>query len=77
MVVLKPLAARETTFSQRLAIASGASRQGVCVCVNTFHKSQVCISQKVNDVIMPNLWHIISNWRRRYWLIFISVLVYL
>ena len=34
------------------------------------------ISQKANSVIIRNLRHIIFMWRRRYWQIFISALVY-
>ena len=42
----------------------------------TFHISYVRIFQKVNDVFMWNLQHIFI-WRRRYWQIFTSALVYL
>ena len=47
------------------------------LCKQTFHISHVHISQKVKDVLMWNLKHIIFIWSRRYWLIFKSALVYL
>ena len=47
------------------------------VCKQTFHISQVRISRKVKVVLMWNLQHIILIWRRRYWQIFKSALVYL
>ena len=43
----------------------------------TFHISHVHISQKVKGVLIWNLQHIIFIWRRRYWQIFRSALVYL
>ena len=45
------------------------------VCKQNFHISHVRISEKVKDVLMWNLWHIIFKWRRRYWQIFKSALV--
>ena len=47
------------------------------VCKQTFHISHVRISQKVKGVLMWDPQHIISIWRRRYWQIFKSALVYL
>ena len=47
------------------------------LCKQTFHISHVHISQKVKDVLMWNLKHIIFIWSRRYWQIFKSALVYL
>ena len=47
------------------------------ICKQTFHKSHMRISQKVKGVLMWNLQHIIFIWRRRYWQIFKSALVYL
>ena len=37
------------------------------VCKQTFHISNVDISQNVKDVLMWNLQHVIFMWRRRYW----------
>ena len=45
------------------------------VCKQTFHISNVCISQKVKGVLMWNFQHIIFIWRRRYCQIFKSALV--
>ena len=42
------------------------------VCKQTFHKSQVRISQKVKGIFIWNLQHIIFIWRRRYYQIFKS-----
>ena len=47
------------------------------VCKQTLHISQVRRSQNVKDVIMWNPRQIIFMWRRRYWQIFKSALVYL
>ena len=47
------------------------------VCKQTFHISYVRISQKIKGVFMWNLQYIISIWRRRYWQVFKSALVYL
>ena len=46
------------------------------VCKETFHVSHVHASQKVKDILMWNVQHIIFMWRRRYWQIFKSALVY-
>ena len=45
------------------------------VCKQTFHISHVCTLQKVKDVLMWNLRHVIFRWRRRFWQIFKSALV--
>ena len=47
------------------------------VCKQTFHISDVRIFQKGKSVLMWNLQHIFSIWRRRYWQIFKSAFVYL
>ena len=47
------------------------------VCIHTFHISHLHISQKLRSMYMWNLQHIIFIWRRRFWLIFKSALVYL
>ena len=46
------------------------------VCKQAFHKSHLCISQKVKGILMWNHQHIIFIWRQRYWQIFKSALVY-
>ena len=51
--------------------------RGYCMVVFSFHTSHVRISQKVKGFLMWNLRHIIFIWRRRYWEIFISALVYI
>ena len=53
------------------------NKSSLNVCKQIFHISHVRISQKVKGVLMWNLQHIIFIKRRRYWQIFISVLVYL
>ena len=49
----------------------------VSILKQTFGTSYVHISQKVKDVLLWNFQHIIFVWRRRYWKIFKSALVYL
>ena len=45
-------------------------------CKQTFHIPHVCISKKIEGVLMLNIQHIIFIWRRRYWRIFKFALVY-
>ena len=47
------------------------------VCKQTFHICHVRISQQVKGILIWNLQHIIFIWRRKYWQIFKSALVYL
>ena len=47
------------------------------VCKQPFHITHVCISQKVKSLLVWNLQHIVFIWKRRYWHIFKSALVYL